>query len=110
FVTRLFQIGADAKSIAVATAAQDALFRFKVDFVRKRALPLTKKGAHVPPSPDDDRIVSALLADQPKDDLELAIARAGCALLDAEKGGSRPAADLARDGDALKRWCAARLH
>src|SRR4051812_5948672 len=40
FVTRLFDVGAPASAIAEATRAQDDLFRFKVDFVRRRALPL----------------------------------------------------------------------
>ena len=34
-------------AVTEATRAQDALFRFKIDFVRKRALPLIKGGAHV---------------------------------------------------------------
>src|ERR1051326_7145995 len=38
FVARLFDVDAPAASIAAATSAQDDLFRFKVDFVRRRAL------------------------------------------------------------------------
>src|SRR4051812_49622234 len=48
FVKRLFDVDAPAAAIAAATRAQDDLFRFKVDFVRRRALPLLKNGAHVP--------------------------------------------------------------
>src|SRR5258707_4727457 len=47
FVSRLFQVGPQAEVLARATNAQDDLFRFKVDFVRRRALPLLKGGTHV---------------------------------------------------------------
>jgi NADPH-dependent glutamate synthase beta subunit-like oxidoreductase/NAD(P)H-flavin reductase len=107
FITRLFTIDAPAGSIAESTRAQDDLFRFKVDFVRRRALPLLKGGAHVSRTPEDDAAVEALVASHPGVDRELAIARAGCALLDGEKtkveGGKS-------EVDALRRWCAARLH
>ena len=46
----------------------------------------------------------ALLPAQPED-LELAIAQAGCALMDAEQGGKRVADRI----ETLKRWCAARI-
>ncbi len=49
FVARLFDVDTPAAALAEATRVQDALFRFKVDFVRKRALPLLKGGAHVRP-------------------------------------------------------------
>src|SRR5712671_1943754 len=52
FVKRLFDVDAPASAIAEATRAQDDLFRFKVDFVRRRALPLLKKGAHVVSTPE----------------------------------------------------------
>src|SRR5580704_4328582 len=84
FITRLFTIDAPAGSIAESTRAQDDLFRFKVDFVRRRALPLLKGGAHVARTPEDDA-VEALIASHPGVDRELAVARAGCALLDSEK-------------------------
>src|SRR4029453_17722974 len=85
FVKRLFDVDAPASAIAQATRDQDDLFRFKVDFVRRRALPLLKGGAHVVSTPEDDAIVEALIAGASSRDRELAIARAGCALLDAEK-------------------------
>ena len=44
FLERLFDVDRDAASVAEATRAQDDLFRFKVDFVRRRALPLLKGG------------------------------------------------------------------
>jgi NADPH-dependent glutamate synthase beta subunit-like oxidoreductase/NAD(P)H-flavin reductase len=107
FVARLFDVDTPAAAIAESTRAQDALFRFKVDFVRKRALPLLKGGAHPARSAEDDGIVEAMMGAFPDVDRELALARAGCALLDAERGQS-----AARSGevDALKRWCAARIH
>ena len=40
FVTRLFQVQPRADAVARLTRDQDDLFRFKVDFVRRRALPL----------------------------------------------------------------------
>ena len=40
-------------------------------------------------------------------DVELAVARAGCLLLDREKTDKAAVAD---DIEALKRWCAARIH
>src|SRR4051794_20060742 len=53
FVARLFDIDAPTSALAAATRAQDDLFRFKVDFVRRRALPLLKNGAHVAATPED---------------------------------------------------------
>src|SRR5262245_21134371 len=84
FVKRLFAVDSPAQAISAETRAQDDLFRFKVDFVRRRALPLLKGTAHPPQSPDDDAVVRKLIADGSAD-TELAIARAGCALLDREK-------------------------
>src|SRR5471032_2157894 len=107
FVTRLFQVASQADGIVRTTHAQDDLFRFKVDFVRRRALPLLKGGAHVASTPADDAVVSRLTYDASRDDLELAVARAGCALLDREKTDKD---GVAADIDALRRWCAARLH
>src|SRR5215831_11363080 len=85
FVRRLFDVDAPAAAIADSTRAQDDLFRFKVDFVRRRALPLLKGGAHVASTPEDDAVVDALIAAERTSDRELAIARAGCRLLDREK-------------------------
>ncbi len=108
FVTRLFTIRPSADALAQATTAQDDLFRFKVDFVRRRALPLLKGGAHVSSSSEDDAVVEALVGSHDVDppDRELAIARAGCALLDVEKWDRSVATTI----ESLKRWCAARIH
>ena len=110
FLTRLFQVESDLDAIRRNTSAQDDLFRFKIDFVRRRALPLLKGGAHVVSNAggrsgrrpaDRQRGATA--------DLELAIARAGCALMDREKAGDT-SDSLKSDVESLKRWCAARLH
>jgi NADPH-dependent glutamate synthase beta subunit-like oxidoreductase/NAD(P)H-flavin reductase len=109
FLKRLFDVDAPAEAISETTRAQDDLFRFKVDFVRRRVLPLLKGGAHLPATAEDDAIVERLVAAQPTGDRELAVARAGCRLLDAEK--SNPESRTTNpDSDALKRWCASRLH
>ncbi len=90
FLTRLFTVDAPAEAIAESTRRQDDLFRFKIDFVRRRVLPLLKDGAHVAASPEDDRLVEALIAGVAGGDRELAIARAGCGLLDAVKASPKP--------------------
>src|SRR2546425_7891306 len=48
FVTKLFGIEKEVESLASRTADQNPIFRFKVDFVRRRVLPNLKKIA--PPS------------------------------------------------------------
>src|SRR5882762_9604201 len=88
FLQRLFDTDAPAATIAETTRAQDDLFRFKVDFVRRRALPLLKSGAHVVSTSEDDAIVEGLVAGASTGDRELAIARAGCALMDLERAQS----------------------
>jgi NADPH-dependent glutamate synthase beta subunit-like oxidoreductase/NAD(P)H-flavin reductase len=103
FLKRLFDVDTPASAIAASTRAQDDLFRFKVDFVRRRVLPLLKHDAHVEATPEDDAIVEVMIAAAGTNDRELAVARAGCTLLDAEKAGSSHT-------ESLKRWCAARLH
>src|SRR5438477_5701173 len=85
FLARLFQVQPDLDALRRATTAQDDLFRFKIDFVRRRALPLLKGGAHVVSTPEDDLVVKRLAGTSRDSDLELAIARGGCALMDREK-------------------------
>src|SRR5262245_59499018 len=109
FLARLFDVDRPLAAVAQATREQDDLFRFKVDFVRRRALPLLKGGARVESSADDEAIVEAMIAGSDAGDRELAVARAGCRILDREKTPGQPAAP-ARDSDALRRWCAARIH
>jgi hypothetical protein len=90
FLKRLFDVDAPAAAIAQTTRDQDDLFRFKVDFVRRRALPLLKGGAKVVSTAEDDALVEVLIAGASTRDRELAIARAGCTLLDAEKSQAPP--------------------
>src|SRR6187455_2783321 len=47
FLAELFGVDDAAAGIARSTQELDALFRFKADFVRKRALPLVKGGVRV---------------------------------------------------------------
>src|SRR5712671_3751716 len=109
FLTRLFEVQSDLDALRRETTAQDDVFRFKIDFVRRRALPLLKGGAHVASTPEDDAVVARLTAAAPREDLELAIARIGCALMTREKAGDT-SESLKSELESLKRWCAARLH
>jgi NADPH-dependent glutamate synthase beta subunit-like oxidoreductase/NAD(P)H-flavin reductase len=117
FVSRLFAVGAEADRLAAATLAYDDLFRFKIDFVRRRALPLLKGGAHVAASVDDHAAAARMAGIElatGSAEAELAIARAGCALLDREEaartsGAGVEKAAVTAEMDALKRWCAAHL-
>src|SRR5215510_11133077 len=43
FLTKLFGISREVEALAVATADQNPVFRFKIDFVRRRVLPNLKK-------------------------------------------------------------------
>ncbi|MDR1989585.1 MAG: FAD-dependent oxidoreductase [Acidobacteriaceae bacterium] len=108
FVARLFDVEHAAGTLATGTAEQDDLFRFKVDFVRRRALPLLKPGAsHVTVTTDEDASVRQWMAAFAGPDDELRLARLGCSLLDREKIEKDA---VAPDIDVLKRWCAARIH
>jgi NADPH-dependent glutamate synthase beta subunit-like oxidoreductase/NAD(P)H-flavin reductase len=116
FLSRLFSIGPDAESMADQTRAYDVLFRFKIDFVRRRALPLLKAGSAVEATAEDhayvERIVGGLADDGAR---ELALAHAGCALLDRDdvarvSGSDDEKQSVAAEMDRLKRWCAAHVH
>ena len=71
FLTRLFGVGAEAAELVAATRAYDDLFRFKIDFVRRRALPLLKGGAKVEATSEDhawvEQAVRAALMGRPYD-------------------------------------------
>jgi NAD(P)H-flavin reductase/NADPH-dependent glutamate synthase beta subunit-like oxidoreductase len=115
FVEQLFNVSEAARDLRTRTADLDELFRFKVDFVRKRSLPLVKGGAHVHRTPVDIGVVDALAAAFPSLDRERAIAAAGCQLLDREtalraEGTDEEKAAVTAQIDALKRWCASCLH
>jgi NADPH-dependent glutamate synthase beta subunit-like oxidoreductase/NAD(P)H-flavin reductase len=116
FLAALFRVESAAAAIVSSTSHLDALFRFKADFVRKRALPLVKGGAHVHRDPADEEVVRELARPYAASlDHELAIAVAGCALLDREaeiraNGTDDDKARVAAQADALKRWCASCVH
>jgi NADPH-dependent glutamate synthase beta subunit-like oxidoreductase/NAD(P)H-flavin reductase len=101
FVARLFRVEAACAVLRESTRAEDPVFRFKVEFVRRRALPLRQKGlgpAAPPDGPGDER----------------AVARAACALLDRESALAKTGADeeraaVAAEIEALARWVAARV-
>ncbi len=127
FLTRLFDVESDASALASATRAEDDLFRFKVEFVRRRVLPAVKAGA-IARSEADEIAIGRLIRQVKGFDgfegfdafernpssrlratsaLELALAQSGCALLDREKADTGA---VAGEIEALKRWCASRLH
>ena len=115
FVIALFGIGDAAGATAEATRLLEPLFRFKIDFVRKRALPLVKGGARVALVQQDIETVRALAEPWAHLDHELAIAIAGCALLDREAAARTAGTDaekaaITAEVDALKRWCAVCVH
>jgi NADPH-dependent glutamate synthase beta subunit-like oxidoreductase/NAD(P)H-flavin reductase len=115
FIARLFGVGPDVDRTVASTRRLDDLFRFKVDFVRRRALPLLKSGSHVVASACDEAIVAELAGPADGGDHEATIARAGCALLDRQASLGPDADQAARARvteqiDALKRWCGARVH
>jgi NADPH-dependent glutamate synthase beta subunit-like oxidoreductase/NAD(P)H-flavin reductase len=115
FLTRLFGSGADAEAMAAQTRIYDDLFRFRIDFVRRRALPLLKAGTPVEASEADHAFVDRLM-DGAGDGhaRELALARAGCELLDRDEAARTGGSDeekqaVAQAIDHLKRWCAAHV-
>ena len=117
FITRLFGVGAAAEALVQATKAYDVLFRFKIDFVRRRALPLLKGGAHVTATPEDHALVERLFGgpDLSADlsavarsaKVEMALSQFGCSLLDREATDKLA---VAAEIESLKRWCAAHIH
>jgi NADPH-dependent glutamate synthase beta subunit-like oxidoreductase/NAD(P)H-flavin reductase len=107
FVSELFGVGDDAEALKAATRAYDVLFRFKIDFVRRRALPLLKAGAHVEATPEDHALVDRILGQTHDHDAETRLAAYGCSLLDRELTDK---AAVTPEIESLKRWCAAHLH
>ena len=116
FIAQLFRVEDAVGRLDAQTKELDALFRFKIDFVRKRALPLVKGGKHVHVEAGDLDLVQELVRPWAHFDQELAVAHAGNALMDRETlanaGGTAEdeKAALVAQTDALKRWCAAYLH
>jgi NADPH-dependent glutamate synthase beta subunit-like oxidoreductase/NAD(P)H-flavin reductase len=110
FLTKFFGVAADVEALAAATADQDPVFRFKIDFIRRRVIPNLKKIA----APSDPKALEAEIAQlrrkaadkagHPLDE-ELATALAAAELMQAERAGQPvPAVE------ALKQWCALHLH
>ena len=116
FLSRLFSVGPEAEAMAAQTRAYDDLFRFKIDFVRRRALPLLKGGAAVEATADDHAYVGQVMAGAATAGArELALARKGCELLDREEAARVSGSDdekqaVAGEIDRVKRWCAAHVH
>jgi NADPH-dependent glutamate synthase beta subunit-like oxidoreductase/NAD(P)H-flavin reductase len=133
FIARLFQIEDEVDKLAAATELQDPIFRFKVNFVRRRVLPELKS---IDVAADHDEIEkrvetlrrAAAGDDEPLNDIEMATARAAVSLMAAErvfgpKGSAEERAAVApflqrlgaTSGDipswigALMTWCAQRL-
>jgi NADPH-dependent glutamate synthase beta subunit-like oxidoreductase/NAD(P)H-flavin reductase len=115
FLARLFSVGPEADAMAAQTRAYDDLFRFKIDFVRRRALPLLKTGTPVQATAADHAYVDAIFGGLHDDGArELALARVGCELLDREEaarnsGDEDEKAAVGVDIETLKRWCAAHV-
>src|SRR6188508_3166689 len=61
FVEALFRVEGAGGELRARTHDLDELFRFKVDFVRKRSLPLVKGGAHAHREAGDAAMVEALI-------------------------------------------------
>ncbi|HEY2379859.1 MAG TPA: hypothetical protein VGK48_01635, partial [Terriglobia bacterium] len=110
FLTRLFGIPSEVEALAAATADQNPVFRFKVDFIRRRVIPNLKKltAAADPQALEAEirqlRKQAVDKAGRPLDD-ELATALAAADLMQSEKAGE-PSPAL----ESLKQWCAAHLH
>ena len=86
FLARLFQVETEAAALAAATSDQTPVFRFKVDFVRRRVLPALKKIA-VPTDAVGREALEARIAALrgSESDEELALARAAVTLMEEEK-------------------------
>jgi len=110
FLTKLFGIDTEVEALAAATADQNPIFRFKIDFVRRRVIPALKKIA--PPADAallEERIrqlqEKAMQAAGRELDPELATAMAAVEIMRAERS---PAQDELLE--ALMQWCAIHLH
>ena len=113
FVARCSSVDERRRRVARATRTSSTpLFRFKIDFVRKRALPLVKGGAHVRARPGRRgrrrRAGASVRAPRSRardrrGRLRAARSR-GRARADGHATTRRPT--IAATVDALKRWCA----
>ncbi len=137
FLTRLFRIEKEVEGLAARTMEQDPIFRFKVDFVRRRVLPSLKKDSIPAVLPELEAPIQTLRAavstgNKLQADPELATALAAIQLMEAEKsfsdkgtpeererasrflsvlGDSVPSAAAAKIWiERLSLWCAAHVH
>src|SRR5918993_1493223 len=72
FIARLFSVGSSVDALTAQTRAYDDLFRFKIDFVRRRALPLLKAGSHIEATADDHALVAARIGGDADNEMALA--------------------------------------
>src|SRR4030095_15312090 len=78
FVARLFLVEPEPRALAEATADQNPVFRFKIDFVRRRVLPALKKLSLPQADADrralEDRVATLMTSSgKPGADQELAL-------------------------------------
>jgi len=87
FLTRLFRIETEVERLAAATSDQNPIFRFKIDFVRRRVLPSLKKLVLPKDIANLDVQIQIIrsIASTVVGDLELSTAVAGAMLIDAER-------------------------
>src|SRR5262249_48039124 len=100
----------EAEALAAATADQNPVFRFKIDFVRRRVLPNLKKIAQPANTRQLESQIHALrkqAIDKAGRDLddEAATAMAAVELMQSERAG-----ETSPELEALKQWCAVHLH
>jgi NADPH-dependent glutamate synthase beta subunit-like oxidoreductase/NAD(P)H-flavin reductase len=111
FVVRLFQIEKEAAALAASTSEQNPIFRFKIDFVRRRVLPALKKislPADATAREALERRIAMLRGPLSAPmDAELALALAAARLLDEEK---KDRSAVASSIDDLMQWCALHVH
>jgi NADPH-dependent glutamate synthase beta subunit-like oxidoreductase/NAD(P)H-flavin reductase len=110
FITKLFRIAPEVEALAAATADQNPVFRFKIDFVRRRVLPNLKKIAQPANAGQLESQIHALRKQAIKKagcdlDDEAATAMAAVELMQSERAG-----EASPDLEALKQWCALHLH
>ena len=85
FLTRLFGIGVEVDALAAATADQNPVFRFKIDFVRRRVIPAVKKIA----PPADPQLLESEIKN-----LRQQVVRKAGSVLDDELATALAAVDL----------------
>ena len=112
FVTRLFGVESEAATLAALTSDEDPIFRFKIDFVRRRVLPVLKS-LDVLKDPETlvelekkiERLRAAASEGIRPNDTELETARAAAKLLDADKafGAKGSIADQEKCAPFLRR-------